>query len=124
MPTIAFTGVPTFRIDDAARAKAFYVDYLGFHLDWEHYYAPNAPVYLQVSRDGLILHLTENERFPPRVIAFVLSSGIEAFRRELEGKPKGGPPPEIEATPWKTLQLEIEDPFGNLLRFNQNAVEG
>ena len=123
MQSITFTGVPTFRIDEVARAKAFYIDYLGFRLDWEHYYAPSAPVYMQVSRGGLVLHLTENERFPPKIIALVITTGLEAFQRELEPKPNGGDPPTMGETPWKTLQLELEDPFGNRLRFNQSAAD-
>ena len=119
MSDIAFIGVPTFRIDDVDRAKAFYLDRLGFRLDWEHYYAPGAPVYCQVSRDGLILHLTENERFPRRTLAFVQSEGLEEFHREVLSRAASGEVPEIESTPWNTLQLELEDPFGNLLRFNE-----
>ncbi len=28
-----------------------------------------------------------------------------------------------ERTNWQTIQMEIEDPFGNLLRFNENIDE-
>jgi len=121
METISFTGIPTFHIHDVAEAKAFYVDHLGFALDWEHYYAPGAPVYMQVSRNGLLLHLTENERFPQRVIAFVQTTGVEAFRLEVNSRSDDAPLPAVETTAWGTLQLEVPDPFGNLLRFNQNA---
>ena len=52
--------VPAFRITDYARSKAFYVDGLGFHIDWEHRFEPHLPVFMQVSRDGLTFYLTEH----------------------------------------------------------------
>jgi catechol 2,3-dioxygenase-like lactoylglutathione lyase family enzyme len=40
----------------AALAKAFYVDWLGFRVDWEHQTGPDGPRYLQVSRAPVVLH--------------------------------------------------------------------
>ena len=122
MDPITFTGVPTFRIHDVTQAKAFYIERLGFSLDWEHYYALDAPVYMQVSRDGLILHLSENVRFKESTIAFVVATGVESFRLDVVSR-TNEPLPELEHTPWGTTQLEIEDPFGNLLRFNQDSAD-
>lgn len=31
-----------------------------FRVDWEHRFEPGFPLYLQVSRDGLVLHLSEH----------------------------------------------------------------
>jgi len=31
--------------------------------------------------------------------------------------------PEVTETDWRTLQMEIVDPFGNLLRFNEAKLE-
>jgi catechol 2,3-dioxygenase-like lactoylglutathione lyase family enzyme len=52
--------VPALRITDYARSRAFYVEGLGFTIDWEHRYEPDFPVFMQVSRDGLTLYLTEH----------------------------------------------------------------
>jgi hypothetical protein len=38
---------PIFRIFDVDKAKAFHVGYLGLAVDWEHKFAPAAPVYMQ-----------------------------------------------------------------------------
>lgn len=38
------------RIFDEQKARAFYVDFLGFRVDWEHRFEPALPLYLQVSR--------------------------------------------------------------------------
>jgi len=59
--TVAFQKtIPILRIFSVEKAKEFYVDYLGFSVDWEHHFEENTPAYLQVSRDGLLLHLSEH----------------------------------------------------------------
>jgi hypothetical protein len=35
----AFQAIPIFRIFDVAKAKEFYVGFLGFQVDWEHRFA-------------------------------------------------------------------------------------
>jgi catechol 2,3-dioxygenase-like lactoylglutathione lyase family enzyme len=57
--------IPLLRIFDVDKAKEFYVGYLGFSLDWEHHFEENTPAYLQVSRDGLVLHLAGPSRRRP-----------------------------------------------------------
>jgi hypothetical protein len=52
--------IPILRIFDVAKAKEFYVGFLGFTVDWEHHFEPSTPMYLQVSRAGLTLHLSEH----------------------------------------------------------------
>ena len=51
--------VPTFRIFSIDKAREFYLDFLGFKVDWEHRFEPGFPVYMQVSRDGLAFHLSD-----------------------------------------------------------------
>lgn len=120
MSEVKLSGVPILRVLSAAGAKEFYCETLGFSLDWEHYYAEGAPVYMQVSRDGLILHLSENQRFQTGNIAYVATSGIESLHAQLARATQAWTPPAITSTPWNSKQLEIEDPFQNLLRFNED----
>lgn len=117
---MTFKAVPTFRILDYEKAKAFYVEFLGFTVDWEHRFGENAPIYMQVSRNSLVLHLSENERFQTGMIVFVETTELEKFHDELSEKSDGILIPDISITSWHTRQMEIEDPFGNLLRFNEN----
>jgi hypothetical protein len=51
---------PILRIFDEAKARQFYLDFLGFKVDWEHRLEPDLPLYLQVSREGCVLHLSEH----------------------------------------------------------------
>lgn len=51
---------PTLRITDDEAATAFYVDALGFRIDWEHRFEPGFPVFMHISRDGLALYLSQH----------------------------------------------------------------
>src|SRR5690606_5825688 len=58
--TVAFEqAVPIVRIFDVAKAHEFYLGFLGFSVDWEHRFGADFPLYTQISRDALRLHLSE-----------------------------------------------------------------
>lgn len=40
--------IPILRFFDKAVARAFYIDFLGFAVDWEHRFEPGLPLYLQI----------------------------------------------------------------------------
>lgn len=44
------SSIPVMRMFDEAAARAFYVDYLGFEIEWEHRFHKTAesPLYLQL----------------------------------------------------------------------------
>jgi catechol 2,3-dioxygenase-like lactoylglutathione lyase family enzyme len=50
----------TLRITDYDAAKAFYVDALGFRIDWDHRFAPGLPMFIHLSRDDLALYLSQH----------------------------------------------------------------
>ncbi|MCE7864275.1 MAG: VOC family protein [Bacteroidetes bacterium CHB5] len=115
-----FKAVPTFGISGYQAAINFYVSFLGFQIDWEHRFGPTEPVYMQISRNGLVLHLSENKRFSQTAIVFIETRNLPEFHKELVAKSMARKLPDIEQTKWQTLQLEITDPFGNVLRFNES----
>jgi hypothetical protein len=53
-------AAPVLRIFDEDKAREFYVDYLGMTVDFEHRFDPDSPLYMQVSRGVLVLHLSEH----------------------------------------------------------------
>ena len=122
MTELKLKGVPILRIADVTTAKLFYGESLGFTVDWEHYYEDGAPVYMQVSRAGLVLHFSQNERFKEATIIYVETDGIDDLHADLSSRPGGWDPPSISLTAWNTKQMEVEDPFGNLLRFNEESL--
>lgn len=111
--------IPVLRTFDEAKANEFYIDFLGFKRDWEHRFAPGLPLYMQVSRGNLILHLSEHHGdASPGSTVFVWMTGIEALHRELIGKQYKNSRPGLETVDWG-LQLQVPDPFGNRIRFAQ-----
>lgn len=115
---IAFEqAVPIVRIFDVAKAHEFYLGFLGFAVDWEHRYGDNFPLYSQVSRAGLRLHLSEHSGdASPGCNMVVYMSGIEAFQHELAAKDYRYMKPGLEKADGR-LEVEVIDPFGNHIRF-------
>lgn len=112
--------IPIFRIFDVAKAREFYVDFLGFHVDWEHRFDGAAPLYMQVSRPGLSLHLSEHYGDAcPGATVFVWMTGLENFHREITAKNYGYLRPGVEKTFYGAMCMEVIDPFGNRIRFNE-----
>jgi catechol 2,3-dioxygenase-like lactoylglutathione lyase family enzyme len=112
--TIQFTGVvPILRIFDVAKADEFYQGFLGFRVDWDHRFDDNAPLYRQVSRGDLVLHLSEHHGDgSPGARLRVMTRGVEDFHREIGDKNYRYIRPGLEKTPWGTLETGAIDPFG------------
>lgn len=108
---------PIFRILDEAQARAFYVGYLGFSVDWEHRFEPHLPLYMAVSRGGLILHLSGYRGDAPlHGCLFVRITGLKELHREWSAKPEFALSQGLEPQDWG-LELQVTDPFGNRIRF-------
>jgi catechol 2,3-dioxygenase-like lactoylglutathione lyase family enzyme len=109
---------PILRMFDIAKADEFYLGFLGFTVDWNHRFADDLPLYRQISRDGLILHLSEHHGDgSPGANIRITMRGVEALHAELAAKTYRYMRPGIERTPWDTLELGVIDPFGNRIRF-------
>ena len=113
--------IPILRIFDEAKAREFYVDFLGFQIDWEHRFEPNSPLYMQVSRGGCVLHLSEHYGDAcPGSTVFVRLTGIDELHAELTAKQFKYLRPGLEIAPWNAKCMEVIDPFGNRIRFNED----
>lgn len=112
------TITPILRIFDEAKAREFYVDYLGFAVDWEHRYEPGMPLYLQVSRGACALHLSEHHGdCSPGAALRITTTDIDALHAALSGNAYKYARPGIETVPWGGREMSIKDPFGNRLTF-------
>lgn len=111
---------PVFRIFDIEKALAFYVDWLGFTVDWEHRYEENFPLYMQVSMDDIVFHLSEHHGdATPGSKAFVEFTGsLPAYHRQLIDKNYKYNKPGLEEAPWGGQYVQVIDPFGNTILFN------
>ena len=78
---------PILRIFDEAKAKEFYVDFLGFKVDWEHRFEEGLPLYMQISRDGCVYseHLTATALLALR--NRIETTELEKLQAELLAKP-------------------------------------
>ena len=120
MPFQVTRVVPIFRIFSVEKAREFYLDFLGFTIDWEHRFEPDAPVYMQVSRDGVVLHLSEHHGDgTPGSRAYVYMTGVEAFQRELIGKKYRYNRPGLDRQDWGMLEVTVTDPFDNKITFGE-----
>lgn len=109
-------AVPILRIFDVAKAVEFYVDWLGCTPDWQHRFDDGMPVYMQVSRDQLVLHLSEHHGDgSPGVVVYVTMRDVLELHAELAAKDYPFLNPGIHEDELGTC-VELLDPFGNRLR--------
>ena len=109
---------PVLRIFDEQKAREFYVDFLGFSVQWEHRFEDGLPLYLEVSRDGCTLHLTEHHGdCCPGAAVRIATDDISALHEELRSKQYAYARPGIDDTAWGTREMSVKDPFGNRLTF-------
>lgn len=112
--------IPILRSFDEAKAKAFYCDFLGFSLDWEHRFAEGMPLYCQVSRGDCVLHLSEHHGDATPGAALRIGIGdATAFAAALREKNYGNARPGTQDQPWGFRECAVTDPFGNRLIFCQ-----
>lgn len=112
--------IPTLRIFSVDKAREFYVDFLGFKVDWEHRFEDVAPLYMQVSRAGLVLHLSEHHGDAcPGSTVFVRVSGLREYHAEISSKDYGYLRPDVQPTFHDSIQMEVIDPFCNRIRFDE-----
>jgi len=112
--------IPILRIFDIDKAREFYIDWLGFTVDWEHRFEPGAPVYFQVSRGEITLHLSEHHGDgTPGSKVFVHCTGLQEFHSLLIAKKYKYNRPGLEEAPWRALTMEVVDPFNNRILFNE-----
>jgi catechol 2,3-dioxygenase-like lactoylglutathione lyase family enzyme len=101
---------------DEERSRAFYVDGLGFRVDWTHRFEPNLPALLQLSRDGMIFYLSQHvmDCAVGGLIHFFVDS-VDDWHARLQ---RNGVTIELPPTdqPWGLREMHLLDPDGNRLR--------
>jgi catechol 2,3-dioxygenase-like lactoylglutathione lyase family enzyme len=112
--------IPIFRIYSLEKAREFYLDFLGCKVDWEHRFDDGAPVYMRVSRGGLVLHLSEHHGDgTPGSVAYVLVSGVKELHRELNDKNYRHNRPGLREQEWGMIEMTVVDPFNNRITFSE-----
>ncbi len=113
--------IPLLRIFSVEKAQEFYIGYLGFKVDWEHRFEPSLPLYMQVSRGDLTLHLTEHHGdCTPGAKVFVEMTGVAELHAELTAKNYAYLRPGLEQAPWGATTVTLTDPFMNQILFSES----
>lgn len=118
-PTLADAQViPVLRIFDEPKAREFWCAFMGFKIDWEHRFEPGMPLYMQVSRGAVTLHLSEHHGDgSPGAVVFVRMTGLADLHAELIAKHYRHLRPGLQDQPWGMREMTVTDPFQNRIRF-------
>lgn len=109
--------VPVLRVQRMEDAREFYLDFLGFEVEWEHRFAAGLPVYLRVARDHARLDLSEHHGDgTPGAVVWIPITDATALHTELMGKGYRRARPGIDPEAPGGPTIEVTDPFGNVLR--------
>ena len=115
-------AVPILRIFDGDKAKDFYVGYLNMTVDFEHRFEPTLPLFMQVSRGELVLHLSEHHGDgTPGTVVYIPTVGVRELHEELGTRNYPYLRPGVESDDTDTW-MQLLDPFGNTLRFEEPRV--
>jgi catechol 2,3-dioxygenase-like lactoylglutathione lyase family enzyme len=113
---VVFEGVaPILRVRDLAASLRYYLDVLGFTIDWE------TPQIAAVSRGNCCLFLSEGDQGHPGAWVWIGVSDADALFAEYSARGAiiRNPPNNF---PW-ALEMQVADPDGNVLRLGSEAKE-
>ena len=118
-------GAPTpiLRSFDERRTKRFYVDFLGFEVEFEHRFEPGMPLYLGIRKGDCRLHLSEHygDAAPGARIRIPVDD-VRAYAARLrEEQFENARPGEPELMDWGSWEITVHDPSSNRLTFYTEA---
>lgn len=110
---IEFGGVtPVLRVRDVEASTEYYVRVLGFKIDFQ------TPGFVSVSRGRCCLFLCEGDQGNPGSWVWIDAKDVEVVHEEFRnsGAKIRNPPTNY---PW-ALEMQVEDPDGNVLRLGSD----
>ena len=118
-------AIPHLRILDYQKAVDFYVDSLGFKIDFEWRHEPGFPVYMGICLGTLYIHLSEHEGSGPSGQGRGLTLSVTNADSWFETlKHKGIKfEQEIQTQPWGSREFIMHDPFGNTIVVTSSSSE-
>jgi len=108
--------IPILRVNSLAASIRFYVDVLGFKVDWG---GEDESTFASVSRDHRAIMLCQGEQGQPGTWLWIGVEDIEPLFAEYQAKGvkfREGP----TNYPW-AYEMKIEDPDGHVLRFGSDT---
>jgi catechol 2,3-dioxygenase-like lactoylglutathione lyase family enzyme len=114
--------IPVLRMYDVEATKRFYVEYLGFGLDWQQGEG-DGPVYMRVSRGPVAFHLSSHSGDgTPGAVVVVQVDDVGALHRELGSRDYPFMNPGIEPR-GVGREVAVLDPASNEIRFFEPGTE-
>ncbi|MBN9041578.1 MAG: bleomycin resistance family protein [Rhizobiales bacterium 62-47] len=122
--TPSFTHtIPILRMFDTSKAREFYLDFLGFKVDFEHRFEPDLPLYMGISLGAVVLHLSEHHGdCAPGARVIIETAGLAVYQAGLLAKRYGYARPGLERQPWGATTMTVTDPFHNWLVFTEREA--
>ena len=112
--------IPVLRMFDVAKAKEFYIGYLGFTIDFEHRFHDGAPLFMGISRGEISLFLSEHHGDgTPGTHVVVRVDGLDELHRELHSKNYRYMNPGIQEQEWGSREMAVVDPCTNRIIFSE-----
>jgi hypothetical protein len=116
------SSIPILRMLDETKARSFYVDFLGFKVEWEHRFdgSPNSPLYMQIRLGDAVIHLNGHaEEDAPVAEVRIPVHRLDDYCEYLRSKTPGDEKPEIVDPRYegKNTDMNLYDPSGNFLVF-------
>jgi len=116
---------PILRIFDYNKAVEFYVNWLGFKIDWEHEFEPGtSPKFMQISLRDIVLYLSEHhgDGSPGTHVNIEGFEGLKEYNKLLLDKKYKYGGPGLEVPDWNknAVYMTVHDPFSNQLTFSED----
>lgn len=108
---------PILRVADLDASIAYYVERLGFELQWR------ADPVASVGRDRTSLMLAEGDQGRPGTWVWVAASDVDALYAEFAGRGARLRHPPANY-PWGSRECQVTDPDGHVLRFGSDLRPG
>jgi catechol 2,3-dioxygenase-like lactoylglutathione lyase family enzyme len=111
------SAVPIFRVDNLDISIAYYVERLGFELQWR-----TDPL-ASVGRDRTSFMLSEGDQGQPGTWVWISAGDVDQLYEELQGRGAllRHPPTNY---PWGSRECQVLDPDGHVLRFGAESRPG
>ncbi len=111
-------GIPILRSFDEVATREFYVDFLGFVVEFEHRFEPDTPLYMGVNLGKCHIHLSEHygDATPGSAVRIDVND-VNAYCAMLNQKKFKYARPQVQKQSWGYDDMSITDPSGNKLVF-------
>lgn len=115
---------PILRIFDYDKAVEFYINWLGFTIDWLHEFEPgHSPKFMQITLRDIAFNLSEHhgDGCPGAHIRIDDFSGLREYHKLLIDKKYKYNRPGLEIPEWNpnSIEVTVNDPFGNSITFTE-----